>query len=261
MLVPSPAFRSMAPRDHGLGPLRAGRDADAAARRARQARPAGRQARRFPGRTAASTARRASPAGASCSGGGRSSSAASPWSCCSRWPCRCSAADRRCPRSRSCRRRTILAQSATSRCRPRFGPGAPGAAADRRPAPARRRRAAPWSQARPGHRRGHCRPSAGAAATSLIEAIPTSDPSSPRVGATIDRLRARAARRRAGRRPRGREPRPRSRAGGEDAAGDRRRPRRSASCCCWSPSRRRWSPRSASSPTCSRPAPPSASPS
>ena len=70
-----------------------------------------------------------------------------------------------------------------------FGPGAPGALQIVAPASASRRgrgRAA----GRPGHRRGRLPPQPGGGGQALIEAVPTSDPSSPRLGATIDRLRA-----------------------------------------------------------------------
>ena len=58
---PQPGLPLGGARNHGLGPLRPRGDADPAAGGARQARAAGRQARRCPGPTAASTARRASP--------------------------------------------------------------------------------------------------------------------------------------------------------------------------------------------------------
>ena len=77
-------------RDHAQRRLRARRDDDAAARGAREARPEGRLRSRCAGCTPASTARRASPAGASGSGATRTSTAPPrrSSSCCS--PCRSS---------------------------------------------------------------------------------------------------------------------------------------------------------------------------
>ena len=114
-------------------------------------------------------------------------------------------------------------------------------------------------QARPRHRPRLARP-AGRDGLALVQAVPDADPSSAAVGHTIDRLRAALPARRAGRRRRGREPRPRAGARREDAARDRRRararlpaPARRAAGAADRRARRR-------SRTCSRPAPPSASP-
>ena len=68
-------------------------------------------------------------------------------------------------------------------------------------------------------------PQPGAAALTLVQAIPTTDPSARATGTTIDRLRAALPRGGARRRPGGGEPRPRGGAVGQDAAGDRRRAR------------------------------------
>ena len=65
------------PRDHARGHLRARRDADAAARRAREARPEGRQARAAVGALRRAPLRRASPPGASGCGASRSATASS----------------------------------------------------------------------------------------------------------------------------------------------------------------------------------------
>ena len=81
MLVPSPAFRSMALGIMLSVALRPRGDADAAARGAREARAEGRRARRCAGCIRASTARRRSPAGASGSGATRTSSAPRRRSC------------------------------------------------------------------------------------------------------------------------------------------------------------------------------------
>ena len=112
MLVPSPAFRSMS-----LGIMLAVIFVLAATLTllpggARQARPRGSTSFRCPGSTPASTARRASPPGASGSGGIRSATAyprSRSCSCCSR--CRCSSSRPPCPRSRSCPRATPRASA------------------------------------------------------------------------------------------------------------------------------------------------------
>ena len=139
-----------------------------------------------------------------------------------------------------------------------FGPGAPGAL--QVVAPEGRRRAGRRDrQGRRGRRPGHAR-HARPRRRRDGPGVPKHDPSDKAVGATIDRLRGDLPRRRARRRLGRREPRPRSGA-------ERPRPRwssawssRSGSCCCSSRCRRRSSPPSAWSPTCSRSAPPSASP-
>ena len=69
--------------NHGRGALRPGGDADAAAGGAGEARPADRQARPSLGAQRRAPLAPLRRAGASCSGGGRSSSAASRWSYCS----------------------------------------------------------------------------------------------------------------------------------------------------------------------------------
>ena len=80
-------------------------------------------------------------------------------------------------------------------------------------------------EGRPGHRPGHARRSPVPDGLVLLQAVPNADPSSPPVGATIDRLRAALPAGRPRRRRDGREPRPRAGARGEDAARDRRRAR------------------------------------
>ena len=96
-------------------------------------------------------------------------------------------------------------------------PGRAGRPPDRRPGSARRRGDA-RCRPTPASRRS-LPPRPGGGGLALVEAIPTSDPSSPELGATIDRLRARASRRRARRR--------------------RRRPRTTTSRPRWR-RRRRW---------------------
>ena len=81
------------------------------------------------------------------------------------------------------------------------------------------------------HRPGRCRPSAGGEGLAMVQAVPRTDPSDAATGATIDRLRGRPARRRPGRRRGRREPRPGRGAHHLHAARDRRRARCSASCC------------------------------
>ncbi len=78
-------------RDHAQRRLRARRDPDAASGRAREARPEGRRGSRSAGCTPASTAHRASPAGASGSGGIHTSTALPPRSSSSCSRCRSSA--------------------------------------------------------------------------------------------------------------------------------------------------------------------------
>jgi RND superfamily putative drug exporter len=68
-----------------------------------------------------------------------------------------------------------------------FGPGAPGAIQIVAPASARHRAVAAV-QSDPGIARS-LPPQSGGGGQVLIEAVPTSDPSSPELGATIDRLR------------------------------------------------------------------------
>ena len=102
-----------------------------------------------------------------------------------------------------------------------------------------RERAAAIAQARPGRRPGHAAAARRAAAARWSRPSPTQDPSDQAVGATIDRLRARRCRR--ARSSAARSPR--------TTTSSRRWPRRrrsssascsrSASCCCWSRCRRR----------------------
>ncbi len=174
-------------RDHGLGRLRPARVADVAARSARQARTAGRPAGAEVGALRASTARRRSPPGPSACGAVRGCSAPRPSRSWLRSPCPCSGSGPACRRSRSCRSRTTsrqgyeLVQSA-------FGEGAPGALQLVGPA-AEVDRAVAVVKADPGIAR--VMPAQkGAGGLVLVQAIPDSDPSSPAVGATIDRLRA-----------------------------------------------------------------------
>ena len=77
----------------------------------------------------------------------------------------------------------------------RSAPGAPGALQMVGPA-AEVATAARGRGGRPGHRDGAAA-AAGAGGLALIQVVPASDPSTPATGATIDRLRADAARRRA----------------------------------------------------------------
>ena len=207
-------------RDHGLGRLRAGGDADPAAGGAGQARPARGQARPELGPQRRAPLRRASRAGASASGGARCYSAASRWS--RSWACRspCCGSTPGCPRSRSCRRPTARARD-TSGSRP------PSARARRALSRSSRRRqgaeaAGAVLAADPGIAMvAPARP--GSDGLALVAAVPADDPSSE---AARDHRRApprRAARGRPRRRPRGRELRPRAGARREDAARDRRR--------------------------------------
>ncbi len=259
MLVPSPAFRSMALGIMLSGRLRARRDADPAAGGASEARAAGRPARRCPGCTPASTAR------ARFAALGRAALAPP-------------AHLRRSPRSRCS---SLLAlpvlglktgmpsikvvpeddgsrvgydagaagvrpRRARARCRssrPRADAAAAAAAAPRDPGIAR---VAP--------------PAPGGGGLVLLQAIPSADPVEPGASArTIDRLRDDAPARRARRRRGGREPRPRAGARGQDAARDRRRARARLPAPARRPPGAADRGRSASSPTCSPSAPPSAS--
>ena len=105
-----------------------------------------------------------------------------------------------------------------------FGAGAPGAL--QIVGPTRRRRGGGRGRGpRPGHRPRRCRPQPGGDGLALAQAIPTSDPSDPAVGETIERLRDALPPRRARRRRGRREPRPRGGARRQDAARDRRRAR------------------------------------
>ena len=139
-----------------------------------------------------------------------------------------------------------------------FGPGAPGTlqVVAPRPAPTAPQ---PLSRRDPGIA-AVMPPMAGAGGHVLLQAVPTVGPSDQALGGTIDRRPHRPARRRPRRWPVRGEPRPR------DAARRRRHHwssascSRSASCCCSSPCRPRWSRCSAPSPTCSRPRQPSVSP-
>ena len=256
---PEPGVPLDGARDHARRHLRARRDADAAARRAREARPEGRQALAAAGRTPASTARRASP----------------------RWGERLwrhplvygavalailvalalpvTQLKTAMPSIKVVPTARLLADrlhAGAGRVRPRRA----RPAADRRArAPGRRGRAQSRG-AIPGIAARHAGPDR-AGGYALITAIPKQDPSNPAVGSTIDRLRAALPAGIAGRRRGRREPRPRRArssaktplvigvvlgarlpAAADRAAGaaDRR-----ASAC---------------SPTCSPPAPPSASP-
>ena len=149
--------------------------------------------------------------------------------------------------------------SATTQVQQAFGPGAPGAL--QIVAPQRRRRA------RRRDRRGatrasrrSCRRSPARGGCALVQAIPTHGPVRPR-RRRDDRPAARGAAGRRARRRRGRrEPRPRDGARGQDAARDRRRARprlpAAAGRAAGAADRRA----SACSRTCSRPAPRSASP-
>ena len=85
MLVPSPAFRSMSLGIMLAVHLRARRDADAAARRARKARPQGRQALAAVGALRRAPLRHGSPRGASGCGSARSPTARSRSRSSSRW--------------------------------------------------------------------------------------------------------------------------------------------------------------------------------
>ena len=97
------------------------------------------------------------------------------------------AEDRRCPRSRSCPTgdSSRRLRAGAGRVRPRRA----RRAADRRPRRATAARGHAIAQARPG-RRARAAAAARRGGLALIQAIPTQDPSSPAVGATIDRLRA-----------------------------------------------------------------------
>ncbi len=119
-----------------------------------------------------------------------------------------------------------------------FGPGAPGQL-QVVSAPGKSRRVAAVLASDPGIAAALPAQANRREGVALTEAIPKADPSTPAFGATIDRLRAALPAGALARRPGGGKPRSRSGAG-------RRRRRwrsasswRSASCCFWSPSRRR----------------------
>ena len=119
-----------------------------------------------------------------------------------------------------------------------FGPGATGPLQIVAPAARRRRRRRAVAKRDPGIAAvaAACNPAAAARCHGDPQ---RRIPPTRRSGQTIDRLRAQLPAGDADRRRGRREPRPRGRAVGQDAARDRRRPRRSASCCCWSRCRRR----------------------
>ena len=141
--------------------------------------------------------------------GATPSSTASPrCSCCSPSPPPCSASRPACRRSRSSRPATARA-SATRRCRPRSAPARPARSSSS--APARDAAAlAATAKARPGHRRRDADPDLERPARyALVQAIPRQNPSDPAVGRTDRPPPRHAARRRARRRRSRREPRPR----------------------------------------------------
>ena len=176
------------PRHHAVGRLRPGGDADPAAGGAGQARPAGRTASRSPGSARASTARRARRPGPSACGAGRCPTAwrRSRCSWCSR--CRCSRCRPGCRRSRSSRRATH-SRAGYAAIQRAFGPGATGPLQIVAPT-GRGRTGGGGGAARPGHRARDAAPRAGRDGMTLVQAIPTTDPSARATGATIDRLRA-----------------------------------------------------------------------
>ena len=211
MLVPSPAFRSMAlgimlsvvfvlAATLTLLPAVLGRSG-----------PRVDNAARCRGRTPASTARRASPRGASGSGarplaagvaGARR--AARPRRS------RCWASRPACRRSRSSRRAT-RSRSGYELVQHAFGPGAPGALQIVAPAARRPPRAA-RSPRRPGHRPGPPAAAEAPAAARADPGRPDRRPVRPAVGRHDRPAPRRAPGGRARRRRRGREPRPRERA-------------------------------------------------
>ena len=175
------------PGDHRRGPLRAGRHADAAARGARQARTPGRPPVASLGAQRRASLCRAPPAGASCSGGGRICSVASPWW---RWSALALPVLSMRTAMPSIK---VVPQDDQSRqgyeqIQAGFGPGAPGALQIVAPN-AGRQRVVRAVQADPGIAQ-LLPPERGGGGQVLIEAVPTSDPSSPQLGATIDRLRS-----------------------------------------------------------------------
>ena len=187
MFVPQSGVPVDEPRDHVLGHLRAGRDADPAPGGAGQARSAGRQARtalgalrRAPLRAVCEVGRAAvAPAGAL--GGGRAPHprwAGDPGNAAEDGD----AVDQGCPDHRTPR------GSATTQVQRAFGPGATGPLQIVTPA----------SQASCGRadRAASIRGIAALMPTqtrngyALVTAIPRQDPSNPAVGRTIDRLRS-----------------------------------------------------------------------
>ena len=246
------------PGHHRRGPLRAGRDADAAARGARQARPQGRPpvASLGPQRRASLAALR--PLGRAALAPAVPCSVASPsWRCWS-WPYRCS----RCaPAMPSIK---VVPPGDQSRqgyeqIQAGFGPGAPGALQIVAPDSARQRggdRGAGGS----GHRPVPAAP-AGWRRPGADRGDPDRRSLEPRAGRDDRSPALRASLRRVGRRRGGREPRPRGRAGGQDARGHRGRPgARLPAAAPRVPGARGGRDRRGQ-PTCSRPAPPSGSPS
>ena len=224
MLVPTPGVPVDGARDHALGRLHPRRHADAAARRAGQARPAGRQRCRCRGCTPASTARRASRAwgerlwqrplayGVVAVVVARRARRS-----------RCSGSRPACRRSRSSRPATARA-SATTQVQQAFGPGAPGALQIVAPAGATPR-AWPRSPRPTRASRRSCRRSPGAGGDAAGPGRSRRRPVRPG-GRRHDRPAALdAPRRRAGRRRGRREPRPRAALSAQDAARDRRRAR------------------------------------
>ena len=175
-------------RDHAQRRLRARRDADAAAGRAREARARRSTRCRCAGCTRASTARRASPAGASGSGATRTSSAQ--------------------------RRRSLLVLLALpvlglktgmpsikvvpksdgsrvgyAQVQQAFGAGRARRAPDRRTARARPRAVAAIARRDSGHRPGRSRRSSAATGSRSSRRSRPPTPPSASVGRTIDRLR------------------------------------------------------------------------
>ncbi len=166
---------------------------------------------------------RASPPGPSACGGGRSPTARSPSWRCSRSRSRCSTCRPACRRSRSSPTATARAP-ATTRSSRRSGPVRPARCRSSRP-PRPSLGGRGEADARRGHRAGRAAPAGRSTGWRMIQAIPTGDPSGKPLGATIDRLRDAPAGGHARRRRRRREPRPRGRAVGQDAARHRRRAR------------------------------------
>ena len=197
-------------RDHALGRLRPRGDADAAAGRAREARPAGRQARAAVGarrRAPLAALRRAGPSG---SGAARSPRRPPRSSLLVALACPSSASTPACRRSRSCPR-TTLARRLRRRSRQAFGPGAPGRAAGRRAARPRPTRVAPRAGRPTRASRSVLPPPARSARRRAGPGGPGAGPVRPGRRRDDRPPAGRPARRRARRRRRGREPRPRSR--------------------------------------------------
>ena len=176
---PEPRVPLDGARDHALGRLRPRRDADPAAGRAGEARPAGRQARAAVGalRRAPLAALRAlgraalaPPAASTARRAARVLVAARAAGARARRPA--------CRRSRSSRGATARA-SATTQVQAGVRRRRPRRAAARRAAGRRRARSRPSPRPTPASRRS-CPPQPGATALALVQAIPTPDPSDPR---------------------------------------------------------------------------------